>query len=151
MGTRPNAKEMARTRSSAEVGIRVWHPECRCRRKHTNVSLGRAHGGWGDSKDLLNSLTSEGELSNNLLVGEGGKESVRPGVDADFVAGHVLFDQDSWSLNHARANNKEGSLDVLLVEVFEQFSRGAPSQMSEMWYVENREHTPCKVQDHRRN
>jgi len=47
---------------------------------------------------------------------------VRPGVDADFVAGHVLFNQNSWSFNHARADDEEGSLDILLIEVGEQFS-----------------------------
>ena len=94
--------------------------------EHTNVSLGRAHGCGGNSKDLPDSFTSEGELGDDLLIGEGCEESVRPGVDADLVAGHVLFNQDTWPLNHARADNKEGSLDIFIVEVFEQFSTRYP-------------------------
>jgi hypothetical protein len=90
--------------------------------EHTNVSLGRAHGGRGNSKNSPDGLTSEPELSNDLLVGEGGEKPVRPGMDADFVAGHVLFSQNTWSFNHARADNEEGSLDILVIEVFEQNS-----------------------------
>ena len=43
-------------------------------------------------------------------------------MHADFMTGHVLFNQDSWPLNHARADNEEGSLDIFFVQVFEQFS-----------------------------
>jgi len=91
-------------------------------REQTNVSLGRTHGGGGNSKDILDNLTSEAELSDDLLISEGCKKSVGPGVNADFVAGHVLFDQNSWSLKHARADDKESSLESLLVKIFEQFS-----------------------------
>lgn len=88
---------------------------------YTNVSLRRAHGGWANSKDLLDSLPSEAKFSDDLRVSESGEEFVRPGVDADFVAGHVLLNQDTWPLNDAGADNKEGSRDILIVEVFEQF------------------------------
>jgi hypothetical protein len=93
-----------------------------CNGVHTDVSLRRAHGGWGNSKDLLDSLTGHAKFTDNLLVGEGGEESVRPGVDADFVTGHVLFDQNGRSLNDTRADNEEGGLDILVIKVFEQFS-----------------------------
>ena len=99
--------------------------------RHTNVSLRRAHGGGGNSKDLPDSFTSETELGDDLFVGESSKESVRPGMDADFVTGHVLFNQDGWSFDHARADNEEGSLDVLLVKVSEQCSTNVQSQTTE--------------------
>jgi len=121
MGTRPMAREMARTRSSVDTGMSARNLGCVYHGEQTNVSLGRAHGGGRNSKDILDSLTSEAELSDDLVVGESSKRPVGPGVDADFVAGHVLFDQNSWSLNHARADNEEGSLDSLLIKEFEQF------------------------------
>ena len=89
-------------------------------RVHTNVSLRGAHGGWGNSKDLLDSLTSEAKFSHDLLSGEGGEPSVRPSVDADFVAGHVFFSQNVWLLNNTRTDDEEGSRDILIVKVFEQ-------------------------------
>ena len=57
-----------------------------------------------------------------MFVGEGREKPVRPGVHADFVTGHVLFNQNGWPLNHARTNNEEGSLDIFVVEVFEKRS-----------------------------
>ena len=88
---------------------------------HTNVSLRRAHGGWGNSNDLFDSLTSEAKFSDDLLIGKGGEKSVRPCVDANLVAGHVFLEQDTRSLNDTGADNKEGSRYILFVEVFEQF------------------------------
>jgi len=105
---------------------------CGYNRRHTNVSLGRAHGGGGNSKDPPDSLTGETELCDDLLVGESRKKSVRPGVDADFVTGHVLLNQNGWSLNYTGADNEKGSLDILLVEVAEQFSTDVPSQATEI-------------------
>ena len=90
--------------------------------EHTNVSLGRTHGCGGNSKDPSDGLTGEAELGDDLVIGQGCEKSVGPSVYADFMAGHVLFNQDSWPLNHARADDKEGGLDIFLVEVCEQFS-----------------------------
>lgn len=47
---------------------------------------------------------------------------MRPGVHANFVTGHVFFNQDGWPLNHARTYNEEGGLDIFVVEVFEKRS-----------------------------
>ena len=58
---------------------------------------------------------------------------MRPGVHADFVTGHVLFDQDGRPLKHARAYNEEGGLDCFIVEVFEKRSTNTVSQMFETW------------------
>jgi len=135
MGTSPMAREMARTRSSIDTGISGCDSVCGYGRQ-TDVSLGRAHGGGSNTKDLSDSLTSETELGDDLLVGEGGEKSVGPGVDADFVAGHVLFNQNSWSLNHARADNEEGGGDVLLIKVFKQFSTNVPSQTGERRWID---------------
>lgn len=82
----------------------------------------RAHGGRGNSKDLLDSLTSKAEFGDDLFIGERGEESVGPGVDANLVTGDVLLDQNIWSLYDAGADNKEGGCDVLIIKVFEQFA-----------------------------
>ena len=92
MGTRPKAKEIARTRSSVDAGINTRRSRCAYNREQTNVSLRGAHGGRSNSKDLLDSLSGEGELGDDLLVGESSKKPMRPGMNADFVAAHVLFD-----------------------------------------------------------
>lgn len=89
---------------------------------HTNVPLRRAHSGWGNSKYLLDSLTSKTKFGDHLLVGESSEESMGPGVDANFVAGHVFLDQDTWVLNDAGADNKEGGRYILIIKKFEQFS-----------------------------
>ena len=44
-------------------------------------------------------------------------------MDADFVAGHVLFNQNSRSFDHSRADDEECRLDILLVKVLEQLSK----------------------------
>ena len=126
IGTRPRAKEIARTRSSLGTESARGIRGCIHNFERTNVSLGRTHGCGSNSKDLPDSLTSESELGDDLLIGEGCEKSVRPGVYADFMAGHVFFDQYSWPLNYARADNEEGSRDIYLVEVFEQFSTKYP-------------------------
>ena len=105
-----------------DTGISPWQSIWVREKEHTNVSLGRTHSRGANSKNALDSFTSEGELGDDLLVGEGRKKSVGPGVDADFVAGHVLFNQDGWPLNDTRADNEEGRLDIFTAEVFEQFS-----------------------------
>lgn len=93
-----------------------------CNLVHTDVSLRRPHGGWGNSKNLLDGLARKAKFSDDLLVGESGQESVRPSVDADFVAGHVLLDQDIGFLNNAGTDHKESGRNILLVKEFEQFS-----------------------------
>ena len=45
---------------------------------------------------------------------------VRPGVNADFVALHVLLNKDGRSLNDTGADDKEGSKNILLFEVVEE-------------------------------
>lgn len=87
---------------------------------HTNVSLRGPHGCRGNSKNLFDSLTSKAKFSDDLLVGERGKESVGPGVDADLMAGHIFLDQDLGSLNDTGANNKESCRDIFIIEVLEQ-------------------------------
>jgi len=91
IGTRPRAKEIARTRSSSDAESAPGIRGCIHNLEHTNISLGRTHGCGSNSKDLPDSLTSEGELGDDLLIGEGCEKSVRPGVYADFMAGHVFF------------------------------------------------------------
>lgn len=88
----------------------------------TEISLRRAHGGWGNTKNLFDCLSSKAEFCDDLFVGKGGEELMRPGVNTDFVTRHVLFDQDTWSLHDTGTNNEESSCNVLIIKVFEQVS-----------------------------
>lgn len=45
---------------------------------------------------------------------------MRPGVHTDFVSLHVLFDDQSRSLNDTRTDDEEGSRDILLIQVVEE-------------------------------
>lgn len=47
-----------------------------------------------------------------------------PGVDTDFMPGHVLFEQNLRPFNDTRANNKEGSIDILCFKEVEEVSDG---------------------------
>lgn len=42
-------------------------------------------------------------------------------MDADFVATHVFFEQELGTLNDARADDEECSVDVLLRQEVEEF------------------------------
>ena len=48
---------------------------------------------------------------------------MRPGVNADFMTSHVLFDQDIRTFNDTRTNNEEGCAQVLFVKVAKDVSR----------------------------
>ena len=47
---------------------------------------------------------------------------VRPGVHRDFVASHVLSDEDVGVRDDTRANDEERRGEVMVVEVLQQFS-----------------------------
>lgn len=86
----------------------------------TNVTKGRTHRGGGDTKDTLDGLAGPSELSNDLRGGELGEGTVGPGVDGDFVALHVLLDEDGGPLDDARSDDEEGGGDILFFEVVEE-------------------------------
>ena len=52
-----------------------------------------------------------------------GAYTMRPGVNADFMTSHVLFDQDIRTFNDTRTNNEEGCAQVLFVKVAKDVSR----------------------------
>lgn len=56
---------------------------------------------------------------------------MRPGMNTDLVASHVLRTEDSRSFNDSGANNKEGCVEVFFVQVSEK--------SSEMGWVSDRE------------
>ena len=47
---------------------------------------------------------------------------VRPGVHRDFVASHVLSDEDVGVRDDTRANDEERRREIVVVEVLQQFS-----------------------------
>lgn len=67
----------------------------------------------------MDDLLGPAELGDDFVVGESGQGRMRPGVDGDLVASHVLLLQHSGKRNHAGADGEEGRLEVNLVEVCE--------------------------------
>jgi hypothetical protein len=51
---------------------------------------------------------------NSLAYGVG------PGVHRDFVASHVFLNENLGALNNTRADNEEGSIDLLLTQEAEE-------------------------------
>lgn len=47
-------------------------------------------------------------------------DPVRPGVHANLMSSHVLFDQNGGPFNDTRTDDKESSRNFLLVQVVEQ-------------------------------
>ena len=47
---------------------------------------------------------------------------MRPGVDADFVARHVLFAENIWAIVNTRADNEERGEEVLLRQEVKELS-----------------------------
>jgi hypothetical protein len=50
----------------------------------------------------------------------GNIDPVRPGVHANLMSSHVLFDQNGGPFNDTRTDDKESSSNILLVQVIEQ-------------------------------
>ena len=80
-----------------------------------DVSVGRSEGVGRHADGVPNDLLRPPELSDNLLVGQGSKGSVRPGVDGDLVTACVLGLEHLRSRQNSRANDEEGRLEVDLV------------------------------------
>lgn len=55
-------------------------------------------------------------------------------MDGDLVAGHVLLDEDTRTLNDARANDEERREEVLCVQVIEKLP--ARTQISNVFFHE---------------
>ena len=49
--------------------------------------------------------------------------AMRPGVHANVVTGHILLKQDLGALNDTRADDEEGRVELVLVEVLEDLAR----------------------------
>lgn len=85
-----------------------------------NVSVRGTEGVGGYADGVLDSLLGPAELRDNLLVGELGEGCVSPSVDRDLVASKVLGNEDIGVRQDTGANDEEGRLDVVGVEVVEE-------------------------------
>jgi hypothetical protein len=97
----------------------------------TNITLGRPHRDRRNTKGCPDCLTSPTQLSYNLFVRQGGQSlrtcehslffkgwvsyAVGPGMDADFMAAHILLNEHARSFNNTGADNKKCCADILFL------------------------------------
>jgi hypothetical protein len=71
----------------------------------------------------LDDLTSVAKLCHNLHIGKSSQVLVVPRVDGDLMALHILRLNNLWQPISARADDKEGRVQVLLIKVVEQLEK----------------------------
>lgn len=85
-----------------------------------DVAIWRAHGVGRDTGDLANGFTSPAEFGDDLLVGEGCKRRMTPGVNGKLVSGHIFSLKDVWTRDSPRANYEESRLQLDVIHVVQQ-------------------------------
>lgn len=81
---------------------------------------------WGtdilhlETSDILDGLLGPLQLSNDLLVGEGGEGVVGPGVGGNVMALVLLTFQDGGVLDDVGAHDEESGLDIVGLEGVQQ-------------------------------
>ena len=73
-----------------------------------------------NTQHILNDLLAPSELSDDLLVGEGGHGMVTPSMYGNLVLRHVLLLQEGGVRDDTRADHEEGRLEVGGVEEVEK-------------------------------
>ena len=86
-----------------------------------DVSIRGPHCVRGDTSELPNNLLGPLQLQDDLLVGQGGEGSVRPGMHRELVTLHVFVLEDVRVGNGSRANDEESRLDVsILLKILQE-------------------------------
>lgn len=97
----------------------------------TNITLGGSHRDRRNTKGCPDCLTGPTQLSYNLFVRQGCQSlrtcehrlflkgwvsyAVGPGVDADFMAAHILLNEHARSFNNTGTDNKKRCADILFL------------------------------------
>lgn len=91
------------------------HLSCNVPDSIIDISVWRSESVWGNTDNISDNFGGPSEFGDNLLVGQSGKGRVRPSVDRDLMARHVFRQEHFRSRKNSGSNDKEGSLEVVLV------------------------------------
>jgi hypothetical protein len=115
-------KEWKGGKKLGQLCHRCSTPACHLQ-PHSRLNKGgKTHVG-GNAGDIVNNLLRPSQLSHNLLVRERRQARVRPSVDRELMAHHVLGLNHLGTGDGAGTDDEEGRFEVLLVEEVEEAGR----------------------------